>query len=94
MTMQLFVCGYCTMIAAPVQCDVDGIPEASHLRTSSDPDELEFELLSPAPRPLVLNVESCVLRDQDTLTSHLYRKASTALHGASQPPKFCGKLPT
>src|SRR5438128_194580 len=29
-TMQLFVRGYCTMIAAPVQCDVDGIPKRSH----------------------------------------------------------------
>ncbi|HET9386158.1 MAG TPA: hypothetical protein VFO67_13485 [Gemmatimonadales bacterium] len=55
---------------------------------------MEFELLSPAPRPLVLNVESCVLGDQDALTSNLYRKASTALNGASQPPKLCGKLPT
>src|SRR6058998_1393451 len=30
MTMQLVVCRYCTMIAAPVQCDVDGIPKGSH----------------------------------------------------------------
>src|SRR5438094_5779268 len=29
-TMQLFVCGNCTMIAAPVQRDVDGIPKGSH----------------------------------------------------------------
>ena len=29
-TMQLFVRDYCTMIAAPVQCDVDGIPKRSH----------------------------------------------------------------
>src|SRR5688572_19673669 len=29
-TMQLFVRRYCTMIAAPVQCDVDGIPKGSH----------------------------------------------------------------
>src|SRR5581483_11580919 len=29
-TMQLFVCGNCTMIAAPVQSDVDGIPQGSH----------------------------------------------------------------
>jgi hypothetical protein len=28
-TMQLFVRGSCTMIAAPVQCDVDGIPKGS-----------------------------------------------------------------
>jgi len=28
--MQLFVRGYCTMIAAPVQCDIDGIPKGSH----------------------------------------------------------------
>jgi hypothetical protein len=29
-TMQLFVRDPCTMIAAPVQCDVDGIPKGSH----------------------------------------------------------------
>src|SRR6202044_154386 len=29
-TMQLFVRWYCTMIAAAVQCDVDGIPKGSH----------------------------------------------------------------
>jgi hypothetical protein len=29
-TMQFFVREYCTMIAAPVQCDVDGIPKGSH----------------------------------------------------------------
>jgi hypothetical protein len=30
MTMQVFVREHCTMIAAPVQCDVDGIPKGSH----------------------------------------------------------------
>ena len=29
-TMQVFVCQHCTMIAAPVQCDVDGIPKGAH----------------------------------------------------------------
>jgi hypothetical protein len=29
-TMQVFVRGYRTVIAAPVQCDVDGIPKGSH----------------------------------------------------------------
>src|SRR5215211_3369776 len=28
--MQVFVRGDCTMIAAPVQCDVDGVPKGSH----------------------------------------------------------------
>ena len=28
--MQLFVRGYCTMIAAPVRGDVDGIPKRAH----------------------------------------------------------------
>src|SRR6266542_6234307 len=28
--MQVFVREHCTMIAAPVQCDVDGIPKGSH----------------------------------------------------------------
>src|SRR5436190_4637487 len=32
-TMQVFVRGNCTMIAAPVQCDVDGIPKGSHYAT-------------------------------------------------------------
>jgi hypothetical protein len=30
MTMQVFVRWYYTMITAPVQCDVDGIPKGSH----------------------------------------------------------------
>jgi integrase len=30
MTMQVFVDDAYTMIAAPVQCDVDGIPKGSH----------------------------------------------------------------
>jgi hypothetical protein len=29
-TMQVFVREHFTMIAAPVQCDVDGIPKGSH----------------------------------------------------------------
>src|SRR5208282_2119239 len=29
-TMQVYVRGDCTMIAAPVQCDVDGVPKRSH----------------------------------------------------------------
>jgi hypothetical protein len=29
-TMQIFVREHCTMIAAPVQGDIDGIPEGSH----------------------------------------------------------------
>jgi hypothetical protein len=29
-TMQVFVRQDCTMIATPVQCDVDGIPQGSH----------------------------------------------------------------
>src|SRR5437899_3683865 len=33
--MQVFVRGDCTMIAAPVQCDVDGVPKGSHYITVS-----------------------------------------------------------
>jgi len=29
-TMQVFIRRDCTVIAAPVQCDVDGIPKGSH----------------------------------------------------------------
>ncbi len=28
--MQVFVRGYCTMIAAPIESDVNGIPKGSH----------------------------------------------------------------
>ena len=36
-TMQLFVRDDCTMIAAPVQCDVDGIAKGSHdAKTTAD----------------------------------------------------------
>src|SRR6266571_9256346 len=34
-TMQVFVRGDCTMIAAPVQCDVDGVPKGLHFRKST-----------------------------------------------------------
>jgi hypothetical protein len=34
-TMQVFVRDHCTMIAAPVQCDVDGIPKGSHYKEFS-----------------------------------------------------------
>src|SRR5438477_13218061 len=33
--MQVFVRGDCTMIAAPVQCDVDGVPQGSRFARSS-----------------------------------------------------------
>jgi hypothetical protein len=33
--MQLFIRGDCTMIAAPVQRDVDGIPKGSHFSRAS-----------------------------------------------------------
>jgi hypothetical protein len=32
-TMQVFVRDHCTMIAAPVQCDVDGISKGAHYRS-------------------------------------------------------------
>jgi hypothetical protein len=32
-TMQVFVREHCTMIAAPVQCNIDGIPKRSHYAT-------------------------------------------------------------
>jgi hypothetical protein len=34
-TMQVFVRKNCTMIAAPVQCDVDGVAKRSHVKGSS-----------------------------------------------------------
>ncbi len=44
-TMQVFVRGYCTMIAAPVQCDVDGIPKGSHY-VSLPPIKVRLEVFS------------------------------------------------
>jgi hypothetical protein len=44
-TMQVFVREHCTMIAAPVQCDVDGIPKGSHyvmLNPSQSPRHRRF----------------------------------------------------
>ena len=45
-TMQVFVRDHCTMIAAPVQCDVDGIPKGSHyVRVPivlGPPNDIEF----------------------------------------------------
>jgi hypothetical protein len=34
--MQFFVREHCTMIAAPIQCDVDGIPQGSHCVSVSE----------------------------------------------------------
>ena len=46
-TMQFFVRGYGAMIAAPVQCDIDGIPKGSHyVRVPiaiGQPNETEME---------------------------------------------------
>src|ERR1700737_1805682 len=45
-TMQVFVRGDCTMIAAPVQGDVDGVPKGSHFaRVLAGPQEM------PPPAP-------------------------------------------
>jgi hypothetical protein len=41
-TMQLFVRRYCPMIAAPVQCDVDGIPKGAHYVLLKRPNETEI----------------------------------------------------
>src|SRR5688572_10722611 len=48
-TMQLFVRDYCTMIAAPVQCDVDGVPKGSHY--VSVPPHVKCRKLCPSPPP-------------------------------------------
>jgi hypothetical protein len=43
-TMQVFVRGDCTMITAPVQCDVDGVPKGSHFARvpPSDPGRVNI----------------------------------------------------
>src|SRR5215213_10352800 len=52
--MQVFVRGHLTMIAAPVQCDVDGIPKGSHC-VSVSPIKVRFGsfLISGYGRPVV-----------------------------------------
>ena len=44
-TMQVFVRAHCTMIAAPVQCDVDKIPKGSHC-VSVPPIKVRLEVFS------------------------------------------------
>src|SRR5829696_7648847 len=44
-TMQVFVRDHHTMIAAPVQCDVDGIPKGSHC-VSVSPIKVRLEVFS------------------------------------------------
>src|SRR5215216_1280318 len=52
-TMQLFVRGDCTMIAAPVQCDVDGISKGPHYvllkrdNAGAEPPPTYFEFKRP-----------------------------------------------
>jgi hypothetical protein len=43
--MQVFVRGPFTMIAAPVQCDVDGIPKGSHY-VSVPPIKVSLDVFS------------------------------------------------
>jgi hypothetical protein len=45
-TMQVFVREHCTMIAAPVQCDVDEIPKGSHYVLLKRANELDCILQS------------------------------------------------
>src|SRR5262249_32076673 len=52
-TMHVFVRDYCTMIAAPVQGDVDGIPKGSHyvfLKRANAYDKLPGQPLKPPGR--------------------------------------------
>jgi hypothetical protein len=53
-TMQVFVRDHHTMIAASVQCDVDGIPKGSHcVSVSAIKVRLEVFLISGYGRPVV-----------------------------------------
>ena len=64
-TMQVFVREHCTMIAAPVQCDVDGIPKGSHyvrVPPSLGSRNLPFSSLIPG-----WMAQSAVVRDYRTL---------------------------
>jgi len=62
-TMQLFVRGNCTMIAAPVQCDVDGIPKGSH--SVRVPPMVKRSQLCPSPPPpsVFVAARCCLTRE-------------------------------
>jgi hypothetical protein len=51
MTMQLFIRGNCTMIAAPVQSDVDGIPKWSHYVLLMRPNVLRIRVARSEAQP-------------------------------------------
>ena len=56
MTMQVFVGNHRSMIAVPVQCNVDGIPKESQLRKF-----IFFEVMSPRSFAPCLARASCTL---------------------------------
>src|SRR5581483_11402762 len=61
-SMQLFVGGHCTMIDAPTQCDVDGIPKALH-GVAGTADEGGWQTAIPTGR------SSPLLEQQPTRTA-------------------------
>jgi len=50
-TMQVLVHEHCTMIAAPVQCDVYGIPKGSHYARVPRMGSLAMRAVDPAKTP-------------------------------------------
>jgi hypothetical protein len=65
-TMQVFVRRDCAMIAAPVQCDVDGIPKGSHyVRVPiaiGRPNETQDQL--PLTGASLVNIENFLIKFQ------------------------------
>jgi hypothetical protein len=50
--MQVFVREHCTMIATPVHCDVDGIPNGSHYITGRPDETQDQRTREPSPAGL------------------------------------------
>src|SRR5260221_10865312 len=75
MTMQLFVREHCTMIAAPVQCDVDGIPQGSHYARIPPMGGMACAVISLTSRPYKPLGSACISRSKD--------------RGPCIPPELC-----
>jgi len=89
-TMQVFVRQYFSVIVAPIQCDVDGIPKGSHdvlhgLRTIRTPRQY-FDALQNASASKSLALFEWPLPDEPTGLSALPRAVLEAGSAAGAPP--------
>src|SRR5437762_7856420 len=62
-TMQIFVRDHCAMIAAPVQCDVDGIPKGSHY-VMTTADDVAYQTMPFTPAALRFFDARCCLTSE------------------------------